>query len=159
MGARAERRENYRYRVDIPTRWMDGDPYGHVNNVIYYSWFDTAVTRMMYQREVLSLHGAGPIGLCIESQCRFFAPVEFPQTVDAQIRIGRMGETSLRYELALFLDGRDEPVAVGHFVHVFVDRETRKPTPLSAEQKARIADLVVDAGSASHESDSGIKPR
>ena len=140
-----ERREAYPYRVDIPTRWMDGDPYGHVNNVVYYSWFDTAVTRMMYERGVLSLHDCAAIGLCVESQCGFFAPVEFPETVEARVRIGRMGDKSLKYEVGLFLDGREEPAAAGYFVHVFVDRVTRRPLPLTSDQKAAIADLVVAA--------------
>jgi acyl-CoA thioester hydrolase len=138
-----ERRENYPYRVDIPTRWADGDPYGHVNNVIYYSWFDTAVTRMMYERGALSLHDTPSIGLCVESQCAFLAPVEFPQTVEARVRIGRMGDKSLRYEVGLFLEGREEPAAAGHFIHVFVDRVTRAATSLTPAQKAAIADLVV----------------
>ncbi|MGB8364142.1 MAG: acyl-CoA thioesterase [Rhizomicrobium sp.] len=143
ISPKEERRENYPWRVDIPTRWMDGDPYGHVNNVVYYSWFDTAVTKMMYQRGVLGLRDTPAIGLCVESQCSFFAPVEFPETVEARVRIGRVGDKSLRYELGLFLQGREEPAAAGYFVHVFVDRATRRPLPLSPEQKAAIADLVV----------------
>ena len=141
-GLRDERRDNYAYRADIPTRWMDADPYGHVNNVIYYSWFDTAVTRMLFERKVIWLVDSPTIGLCVESHCEFFAPVEFPETVDARVRIGRLGDKSLRYEIGLFLEGRQEPAAAGHFVHVFVDRQTRKPTSLSAEQKASVADLV-----------------
>jgi acyl-CoA thioester hydrolase len=139
-----ERRDHYRFAINIPTRWADGDPYGHVNNVIYYSWFDTAVTRMMYGRGVLQLEGEGAIGLCVESQCAFLAPVSFPQIVDARVRIGRLGDKSIRYEIGLFLPERVEPVAVGHFVHVFVDRASRRPTPLSAEHKAALADLVVE---------------
>lgn len=142
---RQVRREDYRYRIDIPTRWADADAYGHVNNVIYYSWFDTAVTRMMYERGVLSLHGAGAIGLCVESHCEYFAPVEFPQTIEAHVRIGRMGEKSLRYEVALFLPGEETPAAAGHFVHVFVDRASRRPAPLSPEHRQVLADLVVEA--------------
>lgn len=137
------RRADYRFQLEIPTRWADADAYGHVNNVIYYSWFDTAVTRMLYERGVLSLHGKGSIGLCVESQCLYFSPVEFPQTIEAHVRIGRLGDKSLRYEVALFLAGEEAPAAAGHFIHVFVDRETRRPTPLTAEQKAALADLVV----------------
>jgi acyl-CoA thioester hydrolase len=143
LAGRDERRENYGYRADIPTRWMDADPYGHVNNVIYYSWFDTAVTRMLFERKVIWLKDSPTIGLCVESHCEFFAPVEFPETVEARVRIGRLGDKSLRYEVGLFLEGRDEPVAAGHFVHVFVDRETRRPTSLTPEQKAAVADLAV----------------
>jgi acyl-CoA thioester hydrolase len=137
------RRDDYRWGTDIPTRWADGDPYGHVNNIVYLSWFDTAVTRMLYERGVLDPKGHGSIGLCVESHCEYFAPVEFPQVVEARVRIGRMGEKSLRYEIGLYLDDREEPVAAGYFVHVFVDRHTRKPARLNALQKLGVDDLVV----------------
>ncbi|QLQ13368.1 MAG: acyl-CoA thioesterase [Brevundimonas sp.] len=140
---KALRRADFGYGIDIPTRWADADAYGHVNNVIYYSWFDTAVTRMLYEREVLNLHGDGPIGLCVRSACDYFAPVEFPQTVHARVRLGRIGFKSLTYEVGLFLEGRDEPVAGGHFVHVFVDRQTRQPVELPSLARQRLADLAV----------------
>lgn len=140
--ARDERREDYRWRIDIPTRWADGDPYGHANNVIYYSWFDTAVTRMLFERGVIWLPDSPSIGLCVESHCAFLAPVEFPQMVEACVRIGRMGGRSLRFEIGLFVEGREEPVAAGYFVHVYVDRATRVPCALTDEQKASLADLV-----------------
>lgn len=138
------RREDFGFGVDIPTRWADADAYGHVNNVIYYSWFDTAVTRMLYARGVLSLHGDGPIGLCVQSACDYFAPVEFPQTVEGRVRLGRIGDKSLRYEVGLFLPDRDEPVAAGHFVHVFVDRANRRPVSLAPEVRQALSDLAVD---------------
>ncbi|HVY86789.1 MAG TPA: thioesterase family protein [Caulobacterales bacterium] len=143
MNAKDERRENYRWRVDIPTRWGDGDPYGHVNNVIYYSWFDTAVTKMLFERRIIWLPDSPSIGLCVESKCEFLQPVEFPQTVDARVRIGRMGDKSLRFEVGLFLEGQEAPAAVGYFVHVYVDRATRRPVSLSEAQRSAIADLVV----------------
>jgi acyl-CoA thioester hydrolase len=143
MTSRDERRENYRWRVDIPTRWADGDPYGHVNNVIYYSWFDTAVTKMLFERRVIWLPDSPTIGLCVESRCEFLQPVEFPETIDARVRIGRMGDKSLRFEVGLFREGSEQPAAVGHFVHVYVDRATRRPVSLSQEQRDAIADLVV----------------
>lgn len=136
------RREDFRFGVDIPTRWADCDAYGHVNNVIYYSWFDTAVTRMLYERGVLSLHESPLIGLCVESKCSFFAPVEFPQTIEARVRLGRIGTKSLVYEVGVFLQDEAAPAASGHFVHVFVDRETRKPAPLSEAMKAALADVA-----------------
>jgi acyl-CoA thioester hydrolase len=139
------RRGDYPYSVEIPTRWADSDAYGHVNNVIYYSWFDTAVTRMLYERGALSLRESPAIGLCVESHCAYFAPVEFPEIVEARVRIGRMGDKSLRYEVALFLPRSEEPVAAGHFVHVFVDRATRRPAPLTPQQKKALGDLVVAA--------------
>src|SRR3954471_1993499 len=141
MSLKDERREAYGYGLDIATRWADCDAYGHVNNIIYYSWFDTAVTRMMYERGVLSAD-APAIGLCVESRCEYFAPVDFPQVVEARVRLGRIGEKSLKYEVAIFLPGRDEPAAAGHFVHVFVDRTTRRPTALTQAQKAAVADLA-----------------
>jgi acyl-CoA thioester hydrolase len=141
MSLRNERREMYGWGLEIPTRWADCDAYGHVNNIVYYSWFDTAATRMMYARGVLSMDAA-VIGLCVESRCEYFAPVEFPQTVEARVRLGRIGAKSLTYEIAIFLPDRDEPVAAGHFVHVFVDRASRRPTPLSEAHKAAIADLA-----------------
>ena len=115
MGLREERRGNYPYGIDIATRWMDCDAYGHVNNVIYYSWFDTAATRMLFDRGVLWMHDCPSIGLCVESHCEFFAPVEFPETVEARVRVGRMGGKSLRYEIAIFLSDREEPAAAGYF--------------------------------------------
>ena len=143
MSGKDERRDNYRWRVDIPTRWADGDPYGHVNNVIYYSWFDTAVTKMLFERRIIWLPDSPSIGLCVESKCEFFQPVEFPETIDARVRIGRMGDKSLRFEVGLFREGSQAPAAAGYFVHVYVDRATRIPLSLTAEQKAAIADLVV----------------
>jgi acyl-CoA thioester hydrolase len=143
MSGKEERRENYRWRVDIPTRWADGDPYGHVNNVIYYSWFDTAVTKMLFERHIIWLPDSPSIGLCVESQCAFLQPVEFPETIDARVRIGRMGDKSLRFEVALFREGSEAPAAAGHFVHVYVDRVTRRPLPLTQAQRDALADLVV----------------
>jgi acyl-CoA thioester hydrolase len=140
---KTRRRSDFGWGMDIATRWADGDPYGHVNNIVYYSWFDTAVTRMLYARGALSLHGEGPIGLCVESHCEYFAPVEFPQSVEARVRIGRMGAKSLRYEIALFLKGCDQPAACGYFIHVFVDRSSRASTALTETQRTALADLVV----------------
>ncbi len=140
---KGERRANYPYGLEIPTRWMDCDAYGHVNNVIYYSWFDTAVTRMLFEAGLIWMDTSPIVGLCVESHCEFFAPVAFPEAVEARVRIGRVGDKSLRYEIGLFLDGRDEPAAAGYFVHVFVDRETRRPVALTAGQKALVADFAV----------------
>ncbi len=142
QGPATQRREDFRWFIDIPTRWADGDPYGHANNIIYYSWFDTAVTRMLFERKVIWLADSPSIGLCVESHCNFLAPVEFPQTVQAGVRIGRLGEKSVRYEIGLFTEARQEPVATGYFVHVYVERSSRRPTALSPEQKAALSDLV-----------------
>lgn len=125
-----EPRGAYRAFRSISTRWMDNDAYGHVNNVVYYSWFDTAVNGYLVQQGVLDIERSPVIGLVIETQCNYFAPIAFPQNVSAGIRVARIGRSSVRYEVGLFAD--DEPMtnARGHFIHVYVDRVTRKPTSL-----------------------------
>ncbi len=140
-----ETRERYRYWLPIATRWMDGDPYGHVNNVQYYSYIDTVVTTMLIEKQVLRGPHWRAIGLAIESQCNYHAPITFPQVIDAGLRIGRIGNSSLRYEVGLFLQGASTPAAVGHFVHVFVDPETRRPVPLVEPVRAAMAELMLSA--------------
>ncbi len=140
--ARDERRRHYGWWTSIASRWADCDAYGHVNNATYYSWFDTALTTMAIERGVLRAPGQTSIGLCIASGCEFLAPIGFPETVAVGVRIGRIGNSSLRYELAIFRDGTEEPAAVCHFTHVFVDAATRKGVALTDQQKAAIADLA-----------------
>ena len=123
-------RGDYRHFQPITTRWHDNDVYGHVNNVVYYSWFDTAVTAYLIEHGALDIHAGSTIGLVIETQCNYFAPLAFPQDVHAGIRVAHMGTSSVRYEVGLF-DAREEHcAAAGHFVHVYVDRETRRPVAL-----------------------------
>lgn len=138
-------RAGYSYWVDITTRWADCDPYGHVNNAQYYSFFDTALSTMIIEREVIRSPLTNSIGLCVESQCKFHAPLEFPATINAGVRIAHLGGKSIRYEIGLFLENEDMPAATGYFVHVFVDKESRRPVPLNDSQRAAIADLVVAA--------------
>ena len=114
----------------ITTRWMDNDVYGHVNNVVYYSWFDTAVNAYLIEQGVLDIHAGATIGLVIETQCNYFAPLAFPQTVEAGIRVARLGSSSVRYEVGLFAAGEPLTAAAGHFIHVYVDRATRRPVPV-----------------------------
>ncbi len=114
----------------IPTRWMDNDVYGHVNNVVYYSWFDTAVNAYLIEQGALDMHQGNTIGLVVETQCNYFAPLAFPQMIDAGIRVARLGNSSVRYEIGLFAQGVDEAAAQGHFVHVYVDRQSRRPVRL-----------------------------
>ncbi len=130
-----EGRGGYKAFRTIPTRWMDNDAYGHVNNVVYYSWFDTAVNAHLIERGALDIHRGETIGLVIETQCNYFASVAFPQVVEAGLRVAKMGSSSVRYEVGLFL--KDEPLtaAKGHFVHVYVDRATRRPAPLPERLK------------------------
>ena len=109
---------------------MDNDVYGHVNNVVYYAWFDTAVNGYLIEQGALDIHSGAVIGLVVETQCHYFSPIAFPQRVSAGIRVAHVGKSSVRYEVGLFAD--DEPLcaAKGHFVHVYVDRATRRPAAL-----------------------------
>jgi acyl-CoA thioester hydrolase len=139
------KRETYRFFLEIPTRWADNDIYGHVNNVVYYEWFDTLVARFLLQSGAITLDASEVIGLVVETQCRYHAPIGFPESVTAGLRVARIGNTSVRYEIAIFRAGEDEAAADGHFVHVYVDRATQKsPQPLAAAFRAALAALVVE---------------
>jgi acyl-CoA thioester hydrolase len=122
-----ESRSAFKVFRRIDTRWMDNDVYGHVNNVVYYSWFDTAVNAHLIEQGALDIHHGETIGLVIETQCNYFAPLAFPQTIEAGIRVAKLGSSSVRYEIGLFAQGEDLCAARGHFVHVYVDKETRRP--------------------------------
>lgn len=123
-------REAYAHISTITTRWMDNDIYGHVNNVTYYSYFDTAVNRYLIDAGVLDIHAGEVIGLVIETHCNYFAPLAFPKDVEAGIRVAHIGKSSVRYEIGLFEAGEPLSAACGHFVHVYVDRAERRPTAL-----------------------------
>lgn len=125
-----EPRSAYRSFRTISTRWMDNDAYGHVNNVVYYSWFDTVVNAHLIEQGALDIHAGEVIGLVVETQCNYFSPVEFPQTVEAGLRVASMGKSSVRYEVGLFVQGEPLTAAKGHFIHVYVDRANRRPAPL-----------------------------
>jgi len=126
-----EPRSAYKAFRSIGTRWMDNDAYGHVNNVVYYSWFDTAVNAYLIEHGVLDIHHGEAIGLVVETQCNYFSPLAFPQTVEAGLRVARLGSSSVRYEVALFAQDQDLCAARGHFVHVYVDRVSRRPVSLA----------------------------
>ncbi|MEO5658218.1 MAG: thioesterase family protein [Polaromonas sp.] len=127
----AELRSAYQAFRTIGTRWSDNDLYGHVNNVIYYSWFDTAVNGLLI---ALDIHRGSVIGLVIETRCNYFSPLSFPDAVVAGVRVAHIGSSSVRYEVALFAGDESLPCAAkGHFIHVYVDRATRRPAPLPAE--------------------------
>lgn len=131
MHPQAEPRSAYRAFRDIGTRWSDNDLYGHVNNVVYYNWFDTAVNGLLIERGAIDIHSGGTIGLVIETQCNYFEPLAFPEPVVAGVRVAHIGSSSVRYEIALFPGNEDQLCAAkGHFIHVYVDRATRRPTPL-----------------------------
>jgi len=126
----AEARGAFAHFEALTTRWMDNDIYGHLNNVVYYSLFDTAVNRYLIGAGALDIHGGAVIGLVVETHCNYYAPLAFPQAVEAGLRVARVGRSSVRYEVGLFAGGDSSCAAAGHFVHVYVDRQTRRPTPL-----------------------------
>ena len=136
------RRSDYPVFRSITTRWMDNDAYGHVNNVVYYSWFDTAVNAYLIEQGVLDIHQGTVIGLVIETQCNYFSPLAFPQTVEAGIRVSKLGGSSVRYEVGLFAAGEALTAARGHFVHVYVDKQTRRPQPLPLSLKSVLETLL-----------------
>ncbi|WP_375739417.1 acyl-CoA thioesterase [Pseudomonas boanensis] len=125
-----ESRSAYRYFRDITTRWMDNDVYAHVNNVVYYSWFDTVVNAWLLEQKVLDFAESPTVGLVVETGCSYFSSIAFPDIVRAGLRVARLGTSSVRYEVGLFANDNDIASAQGHFVHVYVDRLTRRPVPL-----------------------------
>ncbi|MEL7372634.1 MAG: thioesterase family protein [Myxococcota bacterium] len=135
-------REEYPHFLQIPTRWMDNDVYGHVNNVVYYAYFDTAVNRFLIERKVLDIHQGPVIGYVVESSCRYERPLSFPDVIDAGLRVARIGNSSVQYELALFRQGEASSSADGRFVHVYVDRQTQRPTPIPDEMRAALSTLL-----------------
>jgi len=137
-----ERRGSYPHFLEIATRWMDNDIYGHVNNVIYYSYFDTVVNEYLVREGRLDIHSGPVIGIAVESLCRFHRSIAFPDVVDAGLRVGRLGNSSVRYEIGLFRRGEAEPAATGHFVHVFVDRASRRPVPIPAPIRSALQRLL-----------------
>jgi len=138
----------YPHRLPIQTRWKDNDVYGHVNNVEYYSYFDTAINAWLIREGGLDIERGEIIGLCVESHCEYRAALTFPETIEVGLRVGRLGKTSVRYELAVFREGGDEATAEGHFVHVFVDRENRRPTAIPDRLRGALERLQVPAPAA-----------
>jgi acyl-CoA thioester hydrolase len=138
-------RPGYAHVLAIPTRWADNDVYGHVNNVEYYAFFDTVINAWLIREGGLDIHRGEVIGVCAESRCEYKAPLEFPDTVEAALRVGKLGRSSVRYEIALFREGAAEPAATGHFVHVFVDRAERRPVEIPERLRDALERLVVEA--------------
>ena len=134
-------RSSYRHFQRITTRWMDNDVYGHVNNVVYFSYFDTVVNEYLIRAGVLDIETSAVIGLVVETQCRYLSELAFPQTVHAGLRVAHLGSSSVRYEIGIFADDSESACAQGHFVHVYVDRRTRRPTPLRAPLRAALEKL------------------
>jgi acyl-CoA thioester hydrolase len=134
---------DYPHARQIGTRWMDNDAYGHVNNVVHYSYFDTVVNEWLIREGLLDVGKGALIGLVVETGCHYFEPLTYPELVTAAMRVAHVGTSSVRYEIALFGEGRDRAAAQGHFVHVYVGRETRRPTALPEEWRRRLGSLVV----------------
>jgi len=126
-------RADFRHFAPVETRWLDNDVYGHVNNVVYYAYFDSAVNRYLISEGRLDIHAAPVIGVVVESGCKYHASFAYPDAIDAGLAIGHLGRSSVRYELALFAPGEDVARVEGWFVHVFVDRETRRPAAMPAD--------------------------
>jgi acyl-CoA thioester hydrolase len=139
----AHRRAQYRHFLPIQTRWSDNDAYGHVNNVVYYSWFDTVVNEYLIAAGALDIQASAVVGLVVETKCNYFSELAFPQRVDAGLRVAHAGRSSVRYELALFSADSDTASAQGHFIHVYVDRSSRRPSPLPAALRAAIEQLLI----------------
>lgn len=139
-----ETRDNYRYFLPLMTRWKDNDVYGHVNNVEYYSYFDTVINTFLISEGGLDIRAGAVIGVCAESHCRFLGEFSFPETIAAGLRVEHLGNSSVRYGVGLFREGQANAAAAGWFVHVFVDREQRRPTPLPDNIRTALQDLVVE---------------
>ena len=136
-------RSGYPHFQSITTRWKDNDVYGHVNNVEYYSYFDTVINTWLIREGGLDIHAGPTLGLCAESHCRFLDSLSFPDNVDAGLRVARIGRSSVRYEIGLFRGDTDSPAAEGWFVHVFVDRASRRPQELPAPLRQALERLLV----------------
>jgi acyl-CoA thioester hydrolase len=146
MAEPAPCRADYRAFYEIPTRWMDNDVYGHVNNVHYYSYFDTAIAHFLMREGGLDPWQSAVIGFCVESGCRFRRAVRFPERITAGLRVSKLGRTSARYEIGLFRDDDQETAADGYFVHVFVTRAEQRPAPIPDGIRTALARLTRDPG-------------
>ena len=135
-------RQDYPRFLAIPTRWMDNDTYGHVNNVAYYSYFDTVVNEHLIEEGGLDIHAGPAMGLVVETRCLFHRPLTFPQIIDAGLRVTKLGTSSVTYDIGLFERGEDARAATGYFVHVWVERSTRKPTSVPGAIRGALAPLL-----------------
>lgn len=136
-------REDFLHFLAIPTRWMDNDIYGHLNNALYYAFFDTVINQYLIAEGGLDIHNGEVIGLAVETHCQFFQAISFPEVIDAGLRIAKLGNSSVRYEVGLFKQGEAEASAMGHFVHVFVHRQNRRPVPLPQPIRASLEKILV----------------
>jgi acyl-CoA thioester hydrolase len=135
-------RADYHAFEEIHSRWMDNDVYGHINNVVYYSFFDTAVNRYLINHHVLDIAKSEVVGLVIETHCNYFSPVVYPDLIQIGIKVVHLGNSSVKYEVAVFRNDENIASALGHFVHVYVDRNTNKPTPIPSNVRAVLQGLA-----------------
>lgn len=135
-------RADYRHFQPITTRWHDNDAYGHVNNVTYYSFFDTAVNSYLIEQGGLDIHDGEVVGFVVSSACDYFASIAFPERIEIGLRVGKLGNSSVQYELAVFKAGEEEACAAGRFVHVFVDRASNQPVPIPGMLREALQRLV-----------------
>ena len=138
----AESRNAYRHFRAIPTRWADNDVYGHVNNVVYYSYFDTVVNQYLVEQGALNIEKSTVIGLVVETQCQYFSPITFPDIVHAGLRVAKLGNSSVRYEIGLFRNEDSAASAQGHFVHVYVDRTSRRSIAIPADMRLALDKIL-----------------
>ena len=138
----ARGRDQYRWYMTIATRWADNDAYGHVNNTVYYQWFDTAVNQWLVEVGLLDIERGDPIGLVVETSCSYFAPLSFPGDVDVGIAVERLGSSSVTYRIGVFGAGQAEASAQGQFVHVYVDRRDRRPSALPGDWRAKLEAIL-----------------
>lgn len=136
-------RADYRVFRTIPTRWLDNDAYGHVNNVVYYLWFDTAVNAWLIENGLLDVSESPAVGLVAETGCAYFHAVRFPESVEIGLAVTRLGRSSVRYALGVFRQDAELAAAQGHFVHVYVDRETRRPVDIPAKAREAMAEILI----------------
>lgn len=134
-------REQFRHFMTIPTRWIDNDQYGHVNNVVYYSYFDTAVNQFLIEQGVLDIHNDQVVGYVVDSACAYFSQLSFPDLLHVGLRVSKLGNSSVRYEIGIYRNDEPVPAAAGHFVHVYVDRDTNKPVTIPDNVRAVLATL------------------
>ncbi len=142
MTDRQHLRSDYAHFQPITTRWHDNDIYGHVNNVTYYSFFDSAVNTYLIEVGGLDIHSGAVVGFVVSSSCDYFASIAFPERIDIGLRVGKLGNSSVQYELAVFKAGEAEACAAGRFVHVFVDRESNRPVSIPDGLRQALSDLV-----------------
>ena len=135
-------RDGYRWFMTIATRWADNDPYGHINNTVFYQWFDTAVNGWLVEAGLLDIKRGDPIGLVVETGCTYFAPLSFPGDVEVGIAVERLGTSSVTYRIGVFGAGQKEPSAQGYFTHVYVGRDSRRPAALPDAWRARLEELA-----------------